>query len=533
MEIGAYLRQVRVSRGLSVRQLSERVGVHPSYASRVERGKSRASREYLTKTALSLRISRPHLLSLGGFMPEEWSQAIAAKGLRAVPALSRMVSRRSLSARSWPLRGSGVLRDPLAEIFPGDVLLSSELNEVYELQLAKLELSVLSRKEIVERGAYFLSVGQTPTNHCRICTGGAVQLPREAGGRLKSFLSTHHFKSSYATHGLFPYRGKFHPQMIKAIVNVMGLKPGDTLLDPMCGSGTTSVEASLMGIDSVSVDASPFCVFMTETKVAALSQDVAELRGAVARAGDIRRIFAELNSESGRRRVQDRAYTPTRIGRPALDILALAFMDARGYASRSSRRSHEGFFGEILPKYVGTIDKFQTAWKTTGLSLGGARALVGDARVLPLAKETVDGIVFSPPYSFAIDYVQNDLPHLEYLGVDSKTLRESLVGLRGKGDRARVHQYFADMHMVLGEAARVLRRGKYCTIIVGSNSNQLARALGVDAEAEETRYGIEAKLTDLAKGHALGLDLAIRRLIVGMANSMREEHILFFRKEET
>ncbi len=58
--------------------------------------------------------------------------------------------------------------------------------------------------------------------------------------------------------------------MIKGLINVMGLKPGDILLDPMMGSGTVLIEACLMGIKTIGFDASPFCKFMTQTKLDAL-----------------------------------------------------------------------------------------------------------------------------------------------------------------------------------------------------------------------------------------------------------------------
>ena len=80
----------------------------------------------------------------------------------------------------------------------------------------------------------------------------------------------------------FPYRGKFHPQMIKGLMNVMGLKPGDTVLDPMMGSGTVLVEACLMGIKSIGIDASPFCRFMTQTKLDVLTMSLARARAALA-----------------------------------------------------------------------------------------------------------------------------------------------------------------------------------------------------------------------------------------------------------
>src|SRR2546425_1055642 len=59
--------------------------------------------------------------------------------------------------------------------------------------------------------------------------------------------------------------------MIKALINVMGLRPGDTVLDPMMGSGTVLIEAKLMGIKSVGTDVSPFCRFMTRAKLDGLT----------------------------------------------------------------------------------------------------------------------------------------------------------------------------------------------------------------------------------------------------------------------
>ena len=51
---------------------------------------------------------------------------------------------------------------------------------------------------------------------------------------------------------------------------LMTTKEGDVVLDPMCGSGTLNVEASLIGIDSVGIGKSPFCVLMSKVKYEAL-----------------------------------------------------------------------------------------------------------------------------------------------------------------------------------------------------------------------------------------------------------------------
>jgi len=46
--------------------------------------------------------------------------------------------------------------------------------------------------------------------------------------------------NQFLTHWIYPYKGKFHPQMIRALLNIIGLKEADTVLDPFSGSGTTT-----------------------------------------------------------------------------------------------------------------------------------------------------------------------------------------------------------------------------------------------------------------------------------------------------
>ena len=92
----------------------------------------------------------------------------------------------------------------------------------------------------------------------------------------KAYFENGIFSTGYATHGLFPYRGKFHPQLIKALINIMGVQKGEFILDPMCGSGTANIEAALLGINSYAIDLSPFCQFMTKVKYNSLTIDVGQ-----------------------------------------------------------------------------------------------------------------------------------------------------------------------------------------------------------------------------------------------------------------
>ena len=62
------------------------------------------------------------------------------------------------------------------------------------------------------------------------------------------------------------YRGNWPPQMVRNIIELYS-KPGDTILDPMVGGGTTPVECLLTGRNSVSVDVNPGAISITRDRL--------------------------------------------------------------------------------------------------------------------------------------------------------------------------------------------------------------------------------------------------------------------------
>lgn len=143
---------------------------------------------------------------------------------------------------------------------------------IYELVLAQLDLqsfevrfkttnnlrefellSVSDKNELKKRLAYLESIDEEKTDYFRLTRYNVT----------KSF-------NQYLTHWTYPYKGKFHPQMIRALLNIIRLKPGDTVLDPFIGSGTTPVEAQLLGINCIGIDISPLCTPQSRVKVESL-----------------------------------------------------------------------------------------------------------------------------------------------------------------------------------------------------------------------------------------------------------------------
>lgn len=425
-------------------------------------------------------------------------------------------------------------------LLPNHFELVPQLNEVYELELAYYESQILSEEEIVQNGAYFASVTGRPTRHFLMCQGEPLKLADHSSSKLKSFFKNNQFKTGYATNGLFPYRGKFHPQMIKGLINVMGCKPGDTVLDPMMGSGTVLIEATLMGMNSIGIDASPFCSFMTKAKIDGLTVPANNLKAALVNFDSTFNYFLKKvgELEVSKRKGQTELFGNHNFNAaPKLpygckrqdtqDYLMLAFLDAKGYAERSKRKSFREQFHAILERYIFAAEKIQAVLNGFQEELGAADPRTGDARNMDIEDETIDGIIFSPPYSFAIDYLGNDAYHLNTMGVDIDKLRGSMVGLRGKRPLEKYQTYLSDMDKIISECARVLKPGKICSIVVGTNNNQISKILKVTPEEVK---GIHEQLTEMAENHGMRLVRNIERQITGMANTMRTEYIVMLQK---
>ncbi len=100
----------------------------------------------------------------------------------------------------------------------------------------------------------------------------------QLGEDLNWALSFEQYKEAETTkhvHRLHPYKGKFIPQLVEYFLDnhtdkfkkEVYFKPGDIVLDPFSGSGTTMVQACELGIHSVGIDISAFNTMIGNCKV--------------------------------------------------------------------------------------------------------------------------------------------------------------------------------------------------------------------------------------------------------------------------
>jgi hypothetical protein len=135
-------------------------------------------------------------------------------------------------------------------------------------------------------------------------------------------------------------------------MNILNIQKGETVLDPMAGSGTTNIESALMGINSMAIDVSPFCQFMIKTKYEALTIDLKSLENTIF---DSRKIFDFFISGNVLERINKIEDSNKR---KIYDLAFLAFLDALGYSKRVIKSNHQQLFDKVLTRYIETVKSF-------------------------------------------------------------------------------------------------------------------------------------------------------------------------------
>ncbi len=402
------------------------------------------------------------------------------------------------------------------ESLPGEkqLVLFDNVQFIYELALAQLELKTLGLEFEVTNGLREFRI---------LKEAGNIELLKRKLAYFKLIKGeyTDYFHivkknqtrsvNQYLTHWIYPYKGKFHPQMIRALLNIIGLDKGDTVLDPFIGSGTTAVEAQLLGINCVGIDISPLCVLQSRVKTESIQilPKILEWKEEI-----LKEVGGNLFS------LDNKGLDKT-IESISDEKVRNFYLMAKLVAVSDNARRKKDFtkaFRKKLDLMISSVEDYVNIIKKLNLGVGEVDIKIGDSRNLPLGPNSVDGIVTSPPYSIALDYVSNDAHALRTLGYCLEELREEFIGVRGKGQK-RIDLYNEDMKRSLEEMYRVLKPGKYAVIVIGNATYQ-----GKEVKTVEF-------IIDYAKKIGFELVKNIDKIIFGLYNVMQKENILIFKKE--
>jgi tRNA G10 N-methylase Trm11 len=391
------------------------------------------------------------------------------------------------------------------------LVLFENVQFIYELRLAQLELKNFNIEfELSPRFKEFIVINEPQSWETLRKRLAYFKLVNGFHSDYFFIIQKNRTKSinQYLTHWIYPYKGKFHPQMIRALLNIIGLKSGDTVLDPFIGSGTTAIEAQLLGINCIGIDISPLCVLQSKVKTESICafKEIVNMKVEILKHTEIN-LFNDKTIDSVIDEIED-------------EKVKNFFLMAKLVAISDNARRRKDItksFARNLELMLTSVKDYIEIVEQLNLKLGKVDIREGDARALDLGNESVDGIITSPPYSIALDYVQNDVHALKSLGFEPRELREKFIGVRGK-NREKIELYNEDMKMSLREMYRVLKPGKYAVLIIGNATYQ----------------GKEIKTVEFIVENAeeIGFELVenIDKIIFGLYNVMQKENILIFKK---
>jgi len=350
----------------------------------------------------------------------------------------------------------------------GDNVFGFWMQTLADLELLKLELEGITKRfkinpsertvdledgkeEIRRRIAHLEKVGGRPTLYSEI-------------------VDKYGDTNAYAFHNLYPFKGKFYPRVVRTLINAFNLNTNSLILDPFNGSGTTTHEASIMGIESVGVDITPIGTILAELKNELPFLKEKEL------------TFSWEELIEILKKIENKEWE---YKNPVIEKLMLIIyfdtIDAFARTSRYNKKGKQGLFNEKYQYVLDCHKKLIELKEKFGLRFKKAKIIQGDVLELKnfrWTKEKFDAIITSPPYYFSIDYVGKDKLAYEYLGIDMKKIESKYLGMKNEATNLGVYEklppkvarYYEDLKESINNIFWSLKSGGKCAIIVGDST---------------------------------------------------------------
>jgi DNA modification methylase len=354
--------------------------------------------------------------------------------------------------------------------------------------------------------------------------------------------------------------GRFASQLPATFIGLLS-RPGDLVLDPFAGSGTTLVEAQRLGRRSIGIDLNPIACLTTRAKTLAVPVEVIEeavttlKTDATAYLGhqmpadarhsiqalvpntvqaekwytksveeDLGLLWCLLQSYDGiKRTLAEAAFSA---------ILLPVCRETRhwGYVcdNSSPKTNNEG---NVLDEFCRTLDRLALAYRERDADrlarlgkvadIEEAVVVCADARgpLREIPPESADLVVTSPPYFGVSDYVKAQRLSMEWFGLAIEPLRLREIGARSKRHRASAcEEYIRELAETFRAVRECLRAGSFCIVIVGESA---------------TRATVLPTIRDVVQSCGLKLELDLNRRVSSQrrqAPSVKGEHLFILSK---
>ncbi|OGD57340.1 hypothetical protein A2V71_00785 [Candidatus Berkelbacteria bacterium RBG_13_40_8] len=327
-----------------------------------------------------------------------------------------------------------------------------------------------------------------------------------------SFSNVREYERTKHVHRLHPYLGKFIPQLVDVFLKKY-FKKGDAILDPFMGSGTTLVEANVLGMHSVGVEISHFNCLIADIKTKKYNVPLVEkeIKDILAKTKE----FSKTLSKNPVKKVynSNSKYLDTWLSDRALQEILFYRDNIKNYqnqdllkiilsrATRSARLithydlarptkpvrepyycikhkricqpTNEAF--KFIDRYsIDTINRIKEFDKLR--TNAHIKIVQDDSREVDFSKIAgykggkFDGIFTSPPYVGLIDYHDQHRYAYELFGFDDNGFKEIGPANKGKSRQAK-EDYKKGITDVFKNVNKYLKKGAKIFVVVNDRDN--------------------------------------------------------------
>lgn len=303
------------------------------------------------------------------------------------------------------------------------------------------------------------------------------------------------------------YPARFASQLPATLIGLLS-EPGQVVVDPFVGSGTTLVEAQRLCRKSIGMDLNPVACAIAKAKTLPLPASKISTITQALRQDAISRVV-DLKTETVivPPTVQSKWYTATvRRDLAKLWYLVQAYRGNHRTLAQAAfsavllpvcrETRHWGYVcdnsspidnhgGDVLGRYCEVLNRLAEAYQERDAEIIARRSSIeqiehsevicGDARkeLDRLNPRSIDLVVTSPPYFGVSDYVKAQRLSMEWFDYDIEPLRQNEIGARSKRHRlTAVADYTAEMAQVFDRVRRCLKPEAACVVIIGESATR-------------------------------------------------------------
>lgn len=329
------------------------------------------------------------------------------------------------------------------------------------------------------------------------CTGPATELFPTIEWALKVSSDSNSVRDH--VHGFHSYPARLHPVTARRLIEKLS-QPGNTVLDPFCGSGTVLVEGQLQGRHTIGVDLNPLACELARFKT---ERTTPGKRALWLEAAEEVALFAEERRQA--RAGPTRMYEPherepydphilfeldglsaaiARQPQAVRGMLRLVLSSILTKVSKSlgdssgrlgPRRLASGFAIRVFLNKAQEVCRQCAEYSDALPSSNAGKVILSDARRLQgVTPNSVDLVVSSPPYPGVLDYLSHHSNRLHWLKLDAQLLARNEIGARRQMSRLKpavaLETWKVDFSAAMRAMAKVLKPRAHAAFIIADSA---------------------------------------------------------------